>query len=46
MGFLQGKRALVVGVVSRSSIARGVAKALHRDGAELALTNRTARPPG
>jgi enoyl-[acyl-carrier protein] reductase I len=41
MGFLQGKRALVVGVASNRSIAYGVAKAMHREGAELALTYQT-----
>ena len=38
MGFLQGKRALVVGVASNRSIAYGVAAAMHREGAELAFT--------
>ena len=38
MGFLAGKRALVVGVASNRSIAWGVAEALHAQGAELALT--------
>ncbi|HHM05920.1 MAG TPA: enoyl-ACP reductase [Gammaproteobacteria bacterium] len=38
MGFLQGKRALVVGVASNRSIAWGIAKAMHREGAELAFT--------
>jgi enoyl-[acyl-carrier protein] reductase I len=38
MGFLQGKRALIVGVASKRSIAYGIAKAMHREGAELALT--------
>jgi enoyl-[acyl-carrier protein] reductase I len=38
MGFLSGKRALVVGIASTKSIAYGVAKAMHREGAELALT--------
>ncbi len=38
MGFLQGKRALIIGVASDRSIAWGVAKALHREGAELAFT--------
>lgn len=36
MGFLQGKRALIVGVASERSIAWGVAQAMHREGAELA----------
>jgi enoyl-[acyl-carrier protein] reductase I len=38
MGFLQGKRALIVGLASNRSIAYGIAKAMHREGAELALT--------
>ncbi len=38
MGFLAGKRALIVGVASERSIAWGIAKAMHREGAELAFT--------
>ena len=38
MGFLEGKRALIVGVASERSIAWGIAKAMHREGAELAFT--------
>lgn len=38
MGFLQGKRALIVGVASNRSIAYGIAAAMHREGAELAFT--------
>jgi len=38
MGFLAGKRALVVGLASNRSIAWGVAQALHREGAELVLS--------
>ncbi len=38
MGFLSGKRALIVGAASERSIAWGVAKAMHRQGAELAYT--------
>jgi len=38
MGFLQDKRALIVGVASNRSIAYGVAKAMHREGAQLAFT--------
>lgn len=38
MGFLQGKRALIVGVASKRSIAWGIAEAMHREGAELAFT--------
>lgn len=38
MGFLAGKRALIVGLASDRSIAYGVAEAMHREGAELAFT--------
>jgi enoyl-[acyl-carrier protein] reductase I len=38
MGFLQGKRALIVGLASERSIAWGIAQAMRREGAELALT--------
>lgn len=38
MGFLSGKRALIIGVASNKSIAWGIAKAAHREGAELAFT--------
>jgi len=38
VGFLAGKRALIVGVAGERSIAWGVAKAMHREGAELAYT--------
>lgn len=38
MGFLQGKKALVVGIANQRSIAYGIAAALHREGATLALT--------
>ncbi|MDA8420644.1 MAG: enoyl-ACP reductase [Pseudomonadota bacterium] len=38
MGFLAGKRVLIVGVASERSIASGIAKAMHREGAELAYT--------
>jgi len=38
MGFLTGKRALVVGVASDRSIATGIAEAMHRQGAQLAFT--------
>jgi enoyl-[acyl-carrier protein] reductase I len=37
MGFLAGKRAVVVGLASNRSIAWGIAQALHREGAELAF---------
>ncbi len=38
MGFLQDKQFLIVGVASNRSIAYGVAKAMHREGAKLAFT--------
>lgn len=38
MGFLQGKRVLIVGVASNRSIAAGIAHAMAREGAELAFT--------
>jgi enoyl-[acyl-carrier protein] reductase I len=38
MGFLEGKRALIVGVASPRSIAWGIAEAMHEQGAELAFT--------
>jgi len=38
MGLLDGKRALIVGVASNRSIAWGIAKAMHREGAQLAFT--------
>jgi enoyl-[acyl-carrier protein] reductase I len=38
MGFLTGKRLLITGVLSNRSIAYGIAKACHREGAELAFS--------
>ena len=38
MGFLTGKRALIVGLASERSIAHGVGEAMKREGAELAFT--------
>lgn len=38
MGFMAGKRALIVGVATERSIAWGIAQAMHREGAELAFT--------
>ncbi|HEY8509392.1 MAG TPA: enoyl-ACP reductase [Steroidobacteraceae bacterium] len=43
MGFLAGKRALVVGVATDRSIAWGIAQAMHREGAELAFTYQTEK---
>lgn len=38
MGFMAGKRALIVGVASDRSIATGIAEAFVREGAEIAFT--------
>jgi enoyl-[acyl-carrier protein] reductase I len=38
MGFLAGKRALIVGLATERSIAYGIAQAMRREGAELALS--------
>jgi enoyl-[acyl-carrier protein] reductase I len=43
MGFLKGKKALIVGVASPRSIAWGIANAMHEQGAELAFTYQTER---
>ena len=39
MGFLIGKRALIVGLATDRSIAWGIAQAMHREGAELAFSH-------
>ncbi|WP_119343411.1 enoyl-ACP reductase FabI [Facilibium subflavum] len=43
MGFLQGKKILIVGLLSNKSIAYGIAEAMHREGAELAFTYQNER---
>ena len=43
MGFLAGKRFLITGVLSSRSIAYGIARACHREGAELALSYQGER---
>ena len=43
MGFLAGKRILITGLLSKHSIAYGIAKACHREGAELAFTYQSDR---
>lgn len=43
MGFLSGKKALIVGVITNKSIAYGIAKAMHSFGAELAFTYQNER---
>jgi enoyl-[acyl-carrier protein] reductase I len=39
MGFLRGKRALIVGLATDRSIAWGIAQAMHAQGAELAFSH-------
>lgn len=46
MGFLAGKRVLIVGVASKLSIASGIAAAMHREGAELAFTYQNDKLKG
>jgi len=46
MGFLANKRILITGMISTRSIAYGVAKAMHREGAELAFTYQGERVRG
>ena len=43
MGFMSGKRALIVGLASNRSIAWGIAQAFRREGAELAFTYQNDR---
>lgn len=43
MGFLKGKRVLIIGLISNKSIAAGIATAMHREGAELAFTYQSER---
>jgi len=43
MGFLANKKILITGVLSKHSIAYGIARACHREGAELALTFQNER---
>ena len=45
MGLLDNKRALVVGVASNRSIAWGIAQAMHREGAQIALTYQNEKFP-
>lgn len=46
MGFMQGKRALIVGLASNRSIAWGIAQAMSREGAELAFTYQNDKLQG
>jgi enoyl-[acyl-carrier protein] reductase I len=43
MGFLAGKRILITGLLSNRSIAYGIARCAHREGAELAFTFQNER---
>ena len=43
MGFLQGKKILITGLLSNRSIAYGVAESVRREGAELAFTYQSDR---
>ena len=43
MGFLAGKRLLITGLLSNRSIAYGIARACHREGAELAFSYQGER---
>lgn len=43
MGFLSGKKALIIGLASNRSIAYGIAEAFHQQGAELAFTYQGER---
>lgn len=43
MGFLNGKKVLIVGLASNLSIAWGIAQAMKREGAELAFTYQNER---
>ncbi len=46
MGFLNGKRALIVGLSSNRSIAWGIAQAMRREGAELAFSYQNEKLQG
>lgn len=46
MGILEGKRALIVGVASDRSIAWGIARAMRREGAQLAFTYQNEKLRG
>ncbi|QKI89121.1 enoyl-ACP reductase FabI [Thiomicrorhabdus xiamenensis] len=46
MGFLSGKKALIIGVANNKSIAYGIAKQMHEQGAEIALTYQNDKLKG
>ena len=43
MGFLADKKILITGLLSKHSIAYGIARACHREGAQLAFTYQNER---
>lgn len=43
MGFLAGKRAVIIGLASNRSIAYGIAAAMHREGAALAFNYQSGK---
>lgn len=43
MGLMSGKKCLVMGIANKRSIAWGITRALHREGAELAFTYQNDR---
>jgi enoyl-[acyl-carrier protein] reductase I len=43
MGFLAGKKVLIVGLATNRSIAWGISQAMHREGAELAFSYQNER---
>ncbi len=46
MGFLEGKNVLIVGLASNRSIAWGIARAMYREGANLAFTYQNEKLQG
>jgi enoyl-[acyl-carrier protein] reductase I len=46
MGFLAGKRAIIIGLASNRSIAWGIAQAMRREGAELAFSYQNDKLKG
>lgn len=46
MGFLTGKKVLIIGVANNKSIAYGIAKQMREQGAEIALTYQTEKLQG
>ena len=46
MGILEGKKALILGIASKKSIAWGIAQAMKRERAEIGLTYQTERFKG